>query len=515
MGYSDIGCFGGEIPTPNINSIANSGVKFTQFYNASRSCPTRAGLMTGLYPHQSGIGYMSEEPNTNASGKDIRDWDLPSYKGYLTDNCVTIAEVVKEAGYHTHITGKWHLGMHNESKYPLQRGFDNFYGILTGACSYLRPYGDRGLWLQNEKLAPPEGEYYTTNAFTDYAIKFIDEQPDDDNPFFLYLSYNAPHWPLQAPEEYIEMFYEKYRNEGWDNIRDNRRAKMIELGIIDSDTGFAEWENRLWDELSPDEKDKTAYRMAVYAAQVFSVDQNVGRLIDYLKSKNQYNNTLFFFLSDNGACAEPMEQELGGGKQSDINNPAIYGHPSYGRAWAQTSNTPFRKYKQRAYEGGISTPLIVSWQDGIGNQSGKLYEMAGFVADLMTTIVDVSGAKYPKRYNGADIHPMEGSSLIPVIEGKKSKLHDYIFWEHQGNRAVRWGDWKVVWDEKINEWELYNIAQDRIESQNLASQNPAIVKKLSKKWMEWATENFVLIDFPYNKKQYNTPHKSDHSLSQK
>lgn len=235
MGYSDIGCYGSEIETPHIDSLALQGIRLTQFYNTSRSCPTRASLMTGLYQHQAGIGWMSEDPFKNVD-KDPKDWGVAEYRGALNRNCVTIAEVLKSSGYHTYMTGKWHLGMHGMEKWPLQRGFERFYGILAGACSYLRPEGERGLVLDNEKLPAPEAPYYTTDAFTDYAVNFINEQKDN-TPFFLYLAYNAPHWPLQAKEADIEKYYELYRTKGWDQIRKERHKRMADLGIIDSEIG--------------------------------------------------------------------------------------------------------------------------------------------------------------------------------------------------------------------------------------------------------------------------------------
>lgn len=369
MGYSDIGCYGGEILTPNIDELASKGVRFSQFYNTSRSCPTRASLMTGLYQHQTGIGHMSEDPLKIPNQKSPNDWGVSGYKGFLNRNCVTIAEVLREEGYHTYMTGKWHLGMHGEEKWPLQRGFERFYGILAGACSYLCPSGGRGLTLDNKALPAPEAPYYTTDAFTDNAIQFIEEQKDN-NPFILYLAYNAPHWPLQAKEQDIAKFTKIYRENGWDEIRKMRFKRMVEIGLIDSKTDFSEWENRNWDDLSEQEKDDVAYRMAVYAAQVHCVDYNIGKLVDYLKKNGKLENSLLVFMSDNGACAEPY-LELGGGKVEDVNNPKSSFAPTYGRAWAQVSNTPFRKYKRRAYEGGISTPLIISWEKQIGTKNGE------------------------------------------------------------------------------------------------------------------------------------------------
>ena len=444
---------------------------------------------------QAGIGQMSEDPFKNPGQKSPNDWGVPGYKGFLNRNCVTIAEVLKEGGYHTYMAGKWHLGMHGEEKWPLQRGFERFYGILAGACSYLRPSGGRGLTLDNTKLPEPEAPYYTTDAFTDYAIRFVDEQKDD-KPFFLYLAFNAPHWPLQAKEEDIQKFTKIYREKGWDEIREARRKRMAKLGIIDSNTEFAEWENRKWDELTEKEKDEVAYRMAVYAAQVHCVDYNVGKLLDYLKKNRKLDNTLVMFLSDNGACAEPYA-ELGGGKVSEINNPACSVFPSYGRAWAQVSNTPFRKYKCRSYEGGISTPLIVSWKSNLKNKKGEWCRVPGYLPDIMPTILEATGAAYPETYHGGNkIYPLVGSSLFPAIQKKADSIHEYMYWEHQNNRAIRWGNWKAIRDEKGKEWELYDVVKDRTERNNLAEQHPEVLTKLVAEWEKWANSNFVLPKHP-------------------
>lgn len=493
MGYSDIGCYGGEIMTPNLDRLASTGVRFTQFYNTSRSCPARASLMTGLYQHQAGIGQMSEDPGTfkKETQRDINDWGSEGYQGYLNRNCVTIAEVLKENGYHTYMAGKWHLGMHGQEKWPLQRGFERFYGILAGAASYLRPEGGRGLTLDNKHLPAPEAPYYTTDAFTDHALQFISEQKDD-KPFFLYLAFNAPHWPLQAKDEDIQKFTKLYRSKGWDKIRQERYNRMQKMGIIDKNVGFAEWENRSWNELTEKEKDESAYRMAVYAAQVHCVDYNVGKVIDYLKKTKQLDNTLILFLADNGACAEPY-LELGGGKQEDINNPACNNMPSYGRAWAQTSNTPFRKYKCRSYEGGISTPLIFSWKMKLGNRHGNLCTTPGYLSDIMPTVLEATGAVYPETYHGGNkIHPLVGTSLFPAIMEKVPSLHEYMYWEHQGNRAIRYGNWKAIRDEAGTAWELYDIVKDRTEKHNLASQHPDVLKKLREEWEYWAIKHNVL-----------------------
>jgi arylsulfatase len=491
MGYSDIGCYGGEILTPNIDALASRGVRFNQFYNTSRSCPARASLMTGLFQHQAGIGQMSEDPFQRPEQQSGHDWGTPGYKGYLNRHCVTIAEVLHEAGYHTYMAGKWHLGMHGQDKWPLQRGFERFYGILAGAASYMRPSGGRGLTLDNSRLPAPEAPYYTTDAFTDYAISFVDGQRDD-KPFFLYLAFNAPHWPLQAKEDDIAKFTKIYREKGWDEIREARRRRMANMGIIRDDTGFAEWENRHWDQLTEKEKDEVAYRMAVYAAQVHCVDYNVGRLISYLKEHGKYDNTLIMFLSDNGACAE-LYDELGTGKISEINDPSRSDFPSYGRAWAQVSNTPFRKYKCRSYEGGISTPLIVSWKKGLKEKPDRWCRVPGYLPDIMPTILEATGADYPTTFHGGnEIYPLAGTSLFPAIKGKTDSLHDYMFWEHQGNRAVRHGNYKAIRDEKSTEWELYDVVADRTERHNLAAEKPEMLKAMIEKWNEWAAANFVL-----------------------
>lgn len=486
MGYSDLGCFGSEIPTPNIDALAQSGIKYTQFYNTGRSCPSRASLLTGLYAHQAGIGRMSEDPGSKP-GKDSKN--PPAYQGFLNDNCVTIAEVLKSAGYDTYMAGKWHVGMHGEEKWPLQRGFDHFYGILAGACNYLQPKGGRGLTLDNTKLDPPAQPYYTTDAFTDYALEFISNR-EQDNPFFLYLAFNAPHWPLQAKQEDIDKFLHKY-DCGWQAVREARLKKQKELGIIPEDCGTAEWESRTWDQLTDQEKANSSLRMAVYAAQVHCLDRNVGRVIDYLEKSGQRENTLVIFLSDNGGCAEPYS-ETGFGTVDEINDLESWVHPSYGLPWAQVSNTPFRKYKVRAYEGGISTPLILSWPAKTGKYEGEIRTTPGHIIDLMATCVDVSGATYPeKSAKGSDIHPLEGKSLVPTIRNSKAEIHDYIYGEHFENKFIRHGQWKAVYDEKGKKWELYDISVDRIESNDLSSVHPEILEDLTARWQQWADTHNV------------------------
>ena len=491
MGFSDIGCYGSEIPTPNIDKLARNGVRFSQFYNTSRSCPTRASLLTGLYQHQTGIGMMSENASSNPSDKDINDQGVLGYRGFLNHHCLTIPEVLKSAGYHTYMTGKWHVGMHGEDKWPLQRGFDRYYGILAGGCSYLKPEGGRGLTLDNTKLEAPEGDYYTTDAFTDHAIRFIKEQKDE-NPFFLYLAYNAPHWPLQAKRTDYEKFVGKYMK-GWDILREERYHRQKEMKLFHRDVTLSPRDSRVrsWKDVDEIQKKESDFRMAVYAAQVNCIDQNVGKLVETLSNLKKLENTLIIFLSDNGACAEPY-LEFGGGKIEDINNPAISGAVSYGIGWANLSNTPFYEYKVRSYEGGISTPFIVHWPDKIKKTVGKIYHNPAYLIDIMPTLIEVAGGKYPKRhFDGTRLFPLEGISLVPVISTGKGKGHKYMYWEHSGFSAIRKGDWKAYKKVDDTEWELYDLRTDRAEKNNVAGRQPDLVKKLNDKWNKWANSYHV------------------------
>ncbi len=488
MGWSDIGCYGGEIPTPNIDKLAKRGVRFRQFYNTGRCCPTRASLLTGLYSHKAGIGHMAEDPEKPEQSH----WETPGYQGFLNRNSVTVAEVLKANGYNTYMTGKWHVGMDGKDKWPLQRGFDRYFGMLAGAASYFKPQGGRGLWLDNQKLiAPDDHNFYTTDAFTDYGIKFITEQKND-NPFFLYVAYNAPHWPLHAKQEDILKFQDLYEV-GWDKIRDQRFDKQIKLGLIDKEWGLSERDNRVraWEKLGKTEQDTVAYRMAVYAGQVHSMDYNVGKLLDYLEASNKLENTLIFFLSDNGACAENYD-ELGSKDFKLINDPDFSGAVSYGIGWANTSNTPFFEYKVKPYEGGIATPMIVHFPNNLKNQ-GTFTNEVGHVIDLLPTIVEVTGATYPKKFhNGNEIYPMAGKSLVDLVT-KNSKLsREYLFWEHQEFCAVRKGDFKAVKKISDSQWQLFDLKNDRTERYNIANSRPELVKELNEKWNEWAVENNVL-----------------------
>jgi arylsulfatase len=492
MGFSDLGILGGEISTPNIDGLGEKGMIFSQFYNNARCCPTRASLITGLYPHQTGIGHMTNlSENYNA-----HDLNLPAYRGNLNQKTMTIAEMLKGENYATYMTGKWHLGMEERDQWPLQRGFDRFYGILDGATNFFKPVYPRGITLNNDTISVTDEDYYTTDAFTDYAIKFINEgqevKKEQQQPFFLYLAFNAPHWPLQAPQQTIDKYKGKYGN-GWQHLRKNRFNRMQEMGILSPDWKLSPQDSPDWDELSEEQKEEMDLRMAIYAAQVDRMDQNIGKLVTYLTNNDLMENTIIMFLMDNGACAEGGELGWGDKEQLETKEGYIL---SYGQSWANASNTPFRKYKHWLHEGGISTPLIIHWPDGIKKvNEGKFTEQYGFLPDIMATIKDVSKADYPKQKNGKALPALSGNSLLPIIKGIDEPIHtEPIFWEHEGNKAVRLGRYKLVmeWKGELESvWELYDMEKDRSELNNLADQLPAKADKMSKMWQTWAEENQV------------------------
>ncbi|MCK0137028.1 arylsulfatase [Arenibacter sp. S6351L] len=491
MGYSDLGCYGGEIETPNLDYLADNGVRFSQFYNAARCCPTRASLMTGLYPHQTGIGHMTNVPGDPNS----HDLGVPSYRGFLNRNNVTLGELLKLNGYKTYLSGKWHLGMDNENQWPLQRGFDKFYGILAGASNYFKPEWPRGITFNNEQIAVHEDNYYTTDAFTGHAIEFIDESERKENkkPFFLYLAYTAPHWPLQAPKEKISKYLERYKD-GWRELRESRYDKMKKLGLIDEGWALTSEDAISWNTLSDTQKEELSLRRAIYAAQVDQMDENIGKLVSHLKDKKLLKNTIIIFLNDNGACAEGGM--LGGGNSENLRTKSGY-FLSYGQAWANSSNTPYRKYKHWVHEGGISTPMIVHWPNNIDPKlNGKIIDQYGFLPDIMATFVDISNLEYPKEFQGNIIPPMEGKSFLPLLQGQEESIHsEPIFWEHEGNKAVRLGNYKLVMEWKSNEdnnWELYNIEEDRSEINNLSEKEPEKVAHMIEMWNDWAKEKKVL-----------------------
>ncbi|BDC49649.1 sulfatase [Bryobacterales bacterium F-183] len=475
MGFSDIGCYGSEIPTPNLDRLAANGVRLTQFYNAARCCPTRASLLTGLYPHQAGIGHMVEGA------------PVPAYQGYLNDKCATLAEVMKTAGYRTAMAGKWHVG-EKRPHWPTDRGFERYFGLISGASSYFELSKSRQMALGSESYTPPsDGSFYMTNAFTDHALRFVDEFAGGKDPFLLYLAYTAPHWPLHALPEDIAKFRGKYRK-GWDALREERHARQLKMGIVDAKWKLPERDREVgpWT-AAEGNADDWDLRMAVYAAQIYRMDQNIGRLIQKLEETKQLDNTLILFLADNGGCAE----EKIGGEKPNVAAGGADSYTSYGKPWAHASNTPFRMYKHWVHEGGISSPLIAHWPARLKKKGYIERTQAAHLIDIMATCMDAGGASYP----AAKI-PMEGKSMLPIFEGKRL-AREFLAWEHEGNRALRQGDWKLV-SKHPGGWELYNIAADRTETRDLAAAEPDRVRAMSALWEQWAAKCGVL---PWTKVQ--------------
>lgn len=492
MGFADLGYHGSEIDTPNIDALAHGGVRFSQFYNSGRCCPTRATLMTGLHPHQTGIGWMTQPPNSDR-GKT----QPPAYQGYLNRKCVTIGEVLRGAGYGTLMAGKWHLGYNDQSRWPLQRGFERYFGCVSGATRFFHPEDPRGMAFGNQKVANPKSTtdeaFYTTDAFTDYGMRFIHEHRREvkDKPFFLYLAYTAPHWPLQAFEDDVAKYRGRYRI-GWDKLREQRLKRQREIGLIDPRWDLSDRTPGIpaWDSLDEKKRDEMDLKMAVYAAMIDRVDQNVGRLVSFLRKSGIMDDTLIMFLSDNGACQEGGM--FGRGNFADVKKRNQSSANSYGEAWANAGNTPFRLYKHYVHEGGASTPFFMHWPKGIKPRQ-DWYREPGQLIDLMPTIIDVAGAKYPQRFHGNEIPALDGVSMRPAFAGKSLGRQQPIFVEHENNAFVRDGDWKLVGKGVSaqpgvirSKWELYNIRDDRTETKDLAAMFPDRVKRMADQWDAWA-----------------------------
>ncbi|WP_018968779.1 arylsulfatase [Rubritalea marina] len=497
MGFSDLGYHGGEIDTPYLDALAHGGVRFSQFHNSGRCCPTRATLITGLHPHQTGVGHMTNPPNHPA-----HDNGVAGYRGFLNRQCVTIAEALKDSGYATFMTGKWHLGYNDRSRWPMQRGFDKFYGCVSGATRFFHPVAPRDMVFGNDPVMPLESTtdeaFYTTDAFTDFAIQFIDEHQKEggERPFFLYLAYTAPHWPLQAFEDDIAKYRGKYTI-GWDKLREQRFQRQKELGLIAPHIKLSPKTANIpdWDSLDAKKQDEMDLKMAVYAAMVDRVDQNIGKLVNSLKDLALSENTMILFLSDNGGCQEGGM--LGQGEFYDVEKRNLQLGNSYGEAWANASNTPFRFYKHHTHEGGTSTPFFIHWPAGIQAQH-DWFESPAQLIDVVPTILDVAGADYPQSYHGNAIPELEGVSLRPAFQGEALQRQQPIFIEHENNASAREGDWKIVGKSvsppsgvQYQRWELYNIAQDRTETNNLATKYPEKLKTLSAKWDSWAKRAMV------------------------
>ena len=486
MGYSDLGCFGSEIETPNLDGLAAKGLRFTQFYNTSRCCPTRASLLTGLYAHQAGVGSMMGDKGPKH----------PGYRGRLMERCVTIAEVLGPAGYRAIQTGKWHVGDKKKEWWPLGRGFHRTFGSPAGGGFYFRPSGFRlpRFVVRNHEVVytmekdPPEG-WYTTDAYTDEGLAFVREAVKEKKPFFWYCAYNAPHYPLKAKPEDIAKYRGRYKV-GWDVIRRQRHDRLVKAGIIDPKWKLSPRPDKIpaWDTLSDEQKDIQDLRMATYAGMIDCIDQNVGKIARALKELNVYDNTLILFLHDNGGCAEGgvLGKNRGKGKCGTVDSEAYYGE-----CWANVSDAPFRKYKAHIHEGGIATPLIAHWPKGINAKlHGSLNTEPAHVIDLMATCVDISTAPYPKTYKGRDILPLEGLSLNAAFKGDSLNRNAPLFFEHNGARGMRDGDWKLVAAKK-GKWELYNLEKDRTELDNLAKKHPKRVASMAAQYKQWAKRCWV------------------------
>ena len=515
MGYSDIGCYGSEIDTPHIDRLAAEGSRFSQFYNTARCSPSRASLLTGLHPHQTGVGILTKDDRPHG------------YRGSLNDNCATLAEILADAGYATCLSGKWHLASNTKAPngaWPTERGFNRFYGTLAGSCSYFQP----ATLTRNETPAEAEATqdpgYYYTDAISREACAFVREQGDSDDPLFLYVAYTAPHWPLQALEDDIAKFRGRY-DAGWDALRQQRLERLRESGLLagslDSladcprDPGEPSWEQA-------DHKAWEARRMEVYAAQLHRMDQGIGQILDALDAAGRLDNTLVIFLSDNGACAEvlPLDgsaeafkkrrpdldrlkprngNELQVGNEPSINPGTEDTFASYGRAWANLSNTPFRLYKRWTHEGGISTPLIIRWPAGHLPASAIVREPFQ-LTDILPTVLEAAQVAYPRQLAGRVLPPCEGISFLPSLRGQgapaattgttpptdsATSAGHTLFWEHTGNAAARRGRWKLV-REYPKPWELYDMDTDRAETRDLASVHPDTVRELADAWQVWA-----------------------------
>lgn len=515
LGYSDLGCYGGEIETPNLDFLAKEGVRFKQFYNTSRCCPSRAALLTGQYNHVAGIGEMTTQT------------EAPGYQGHLTDNTVTLAEVLKEAGYQTAMVGKWHVSntivqpdakeqlkwLNHQTthplfspieQYPTRRGFEKYYGTIWGVIDFFDPFS---LVNGEEAVRSVPDDYYHTDALNDTAVAYI-ESFSTDQPFFMYLAHNAPHWPLQALPEDIAKYEDTYQV-GWQAIREQRYKRMVDLGLIDpkkeplSERLHAEqsWEdnpNKEWD----------AHAMAVHAAMVDRMDQGIGRIIDKLRERGQLDNTLIVFLSDNGASPEnAMRYGPGFDRPSQTRDGETIHYPvdkdvlpgpqttftSFGANWANVSNTPWREAKAQSFEGGVRTPMIAFLPKSMKAERGSINNQhVGHIMDFMNTFIEIADADYPTTFNGHEITASDGISFLSALHGKKSNGHEELFNEHFNAKYARIGDWKLVVRPRAeSKWELYNVKTDATETKNLATTYPQKVKEMSERWKVWADQHQV------------------------
>ncbi|MBM3852440.1 MAG: arylsulfatase [Verrucomicrobia bacterium] len=505
LGYSDLGCYGGEIPTPNLDALARGGVRFSSAYNSARCCPTRASLLTGLHPHQTGVGsFVTAKPDPKRG---------PAYLGRLNDTCVTLAELLRARGYRTCMVGKWHVGEPG----PIRRGFDEFYGYVDGhsqdqwtPTAYVRlPEG------RTPERIYPAGRFYATDVFTDYGIEFIRQARDRPrHPWLLYLAHSSPHFPLQAPAASVAKHLATYRR-GWDVLRAERFARMRKMGLANEawklserslvpvdapaaiTNGYSGQPNPAWDSLPAERREDLARRMAVFAAMVEHIDTGVGRIVADLRQHGEFDNTAILFLSDNGACYEwgpfgfdgPSRKGVTtlhtGEALERLGGPGTY--HAYGSAWANLGNTPFRLYKHFNHEGGILNPFLVHWPAG-RLRAGSWAHDPVHVMDVLPTVAAITGALYPRELRGKATQPVEGIDLLPALRGG-SLPERVLAFEHQGARGLRESRWKICWGKRMPTepaWELYDLATDRCETQDLAAAQPGRTATLAGKWLDWA-----------------------------
>jgi len=516
LGYSDLGCFGGEIETPNLDRLAGNGVRFSQFYNTGRCCPARASLLTGLYPHQAGVGLMVY--NNYGDG----------YRGSINDKCVTFGEVMSPAGYQTMMVGKWHAG-HLPHARPESRGFDRFTGIYPHIDSYWKVLKNCDIYRDKQLLIPagenptdpysPDQEFYTTDFFTNTAIDYIDQATTQrEKPFLLHICYNAPHFPLEAPDDLIEKYRGRYLK-GWDELRKEKLARMKRMGLVTSKQQLPHENNWVaqripgmpfkmmididplpeWGKLSPQDKEELDFRRAMYAAQVDRLDQNVGRIVEQLKKNDDLDNTLIMFFSDNGCSGETDLFGMNWHKYKRANykqwRKASGWSISQGQCWATYSNTPFKKYKQYVHEGGIASSFIAHWPKGIALKGQIISDQIFHLVDIMPTLCELAGVNYPDTYNGRKIKPCPGISMLPYWKDRIDQPQKRtLYFQHLNHSAVREGDWKLVTldDRDDSQWELYDMSQDRSETNNQIQAHPDIAKNLKDKWHKWAKKVNVL-----------------------
>lgn len=500
LGFSDLGCYGSEIATPNLDRLAADGTRLSQFYNTPRCCPTRAAMFTGLYAQQANIGHMME------------DRGIPGYRGEINRQTPTLAEQLRLAGYHTMMVGKWHIShiyfdgkkqLDHESQvpfwdtkdnWPQQRGFDEFYGTIHGVNSYYDPFA---LVRGNEPIEPTGKDYYYTDVLSAQATQYIAAHTNRAAPFFLFVSYTAPHWPLQAPEADIAKYRKTYAA-GWDAIRAQRRQRQIELGLISPATPLSPRDERVPAWSNARDKEWEANRMATYAAMVDRMDQGIGKILAQLRTSGVADDTLVMFFSDNGACDEAVQpswydvpSKTRDGRRVKVGNndrSAMAGPDdvwqSYGPPWANVSSTPFRLYKHFTHEGGVASPFIATWPKGI-KPTKEWNRGTGHIIDIMPTVMELAGATRPASFGGAATPPLEGRSLVSIFNGQQRASDAPLFWEHEGHRAVRLNEWKLV-ARHNHDWELYDIVADRTESRNLAATHPDKLKELAGLYEAWA-----------------------------